>query len=165
MKLKLWEIEYTFEYIKEVSKENIDDEFNDVKTEENNISYITTKLHLGASDITDAMIMALEICDKNMDEHNIKYEINAVREVFGVDILNWPGEGEPCNCPYCRAERMADEDLMHFECFSCKTELKVSDGGWESILCTACGEEIFRDGLLDIGNGRFKTIKVSNKEE
>ncbi len=93
------------------------------------------------------------------------YEILAICKIKDIDIVNWPGEGEPCDCWFCRSKDKAYEDTMHFNCPSCGEEIKILDDGWELIFCRKCNEQILREGLIDIGNNKFQAIKIENNKD
>jgi Zn finger protein HypA/HybF involved in hydrogenase expression len=151
--LFVYEVKYLFKST--ISSNNNSIENDEENTEEDSIS--EGNMYLGCDCIQDAFIEGAEILDNMLDGEN--YEIIAVNGL-PINIMNWPGEGEPCQCPFCRAERMADEDRMHFECPKCKEKIEVADGGWEEIQCPKCQNEISRDKVIDIGNGKQKVLEI-----
>lgn len=161
--MKIYEIDYSFEHEYELPEGILPEEVDD----EERYEYVSANMFIGAPDFDTAWDWATDMLEQVFPPIDgiSQYELRGVKEIQGMDILNWPGEEDPCNCPFCRAERMADEDLMHFECHNCHHEIKIADGDWEAICCPECGEQIYRDGLLNTGGGKFKVIKVSNKED
>jgi len=121
---------------------------------------VANVIHVGAEDFFDATRIAMEILSEFFESEE-DYEIRSVKEMYGINVVNWAGENEPCDCPYCKAERMADEDLMHFDCPICKNIVKVADGEWEDIQCRECGTTIQRDRIIDIGRGKYKVIIIN----
>lgn len=107
---------------------------------------------LGAESLGEAFIEATEFLEAQLDEGD--YDIVSVT-LLDINILNWPGDGEPCPCVWCRTERSAEEDKVSFV-HSCGGEIKVVSDGWDSMLCPRCGEVILRDRL--VGSGRVLTF-------
>ena len=160
--MKLYDIEYTFD--REVKPERMEGSLEgEFEEEQDVIEHIDTHLQLGCNDFESAVEEALSMLDETFGD--MDYNIVAIQEVSGVDILNWPGEGEPCQCPYCKAERMADEDIMHFACPYCGTEIKVADGDWDAIPCIECGESILHDNIINLGRNNYKAIKIQERKD
>jgi len=154
--LFVYEVKYLFKGVEEVIKD-YDFVLNEEEppTEE---TILEGNIYVGCDCIQDAFVEASEILDDMLEDED--YEIIAVNGL-PINIMNWPGEGEPCQCPFCRAERMADEDRMHFECPKCQEKIEVADGGWEEIQCPKCHNEIARDRVIDRKDGSGKQIVVN----
>jgi glutaredoxin len=160
--VKLYDIEYTFD--REVKPEIMDGSLEgEFEEEQDMMEHVDTHLQLGCDNFETAVDEAIAMLDETFGDDI--YNIVAIQEVAGVDILNWPGEGEPCNCPYCKAERMADEDVMCFACPYCGKEIRVAHGDWEAIPCIECGETILHDNIVDLGRNKYKAIKIQERKE
>jgi hypothetical protein len=131
--------------------------------EESHWETINDHIQIGGEDFHEAVFEATDILDDAFGED--AYTMLAVQEVAGVDILNWPGENEPCSCPQCRADRMADEDVMHFNCPKCNHAIKAAPGDWEGLNCPNCGEGILHDNIIDLGKNKYKVIKIKENKE
>lgn len=153
--MKIFGIDYSFKRDKELPEGALEDEFD----EEDLMEIVSTTIHVGAENFFDATAIATEILNSYF-EYEDDYEIRSVKEIYGVYVINWGMEDGDCDCPYCRAERMADEDLMHFECPKCHKPIRVADGDWDDIECKECGAPIQRDRIIDIGRGRYKVIEI-----
>jgi predicted RNA-binding Zn-ribbon protein involved in translation (DUF1610 family) len=160
--LKIYDIEYSFDKKIEYEKPEgmLDGELGEIEDE---WEYIDAHMQIGGEDFHEAVFEATDMLDQALGEG--EYTILAVQEVAGVDILNWPGENEPCSCPQCRADRMADEDVMHFNCPKCNHAIKAAPGDWEGLNCPNCGEEILHDNIIDLGKNKYKVIKIKEKKE
>ena len=160
--MKLYDIEYTFdrELKPEIIEGSLEGEFEE---DQDMIEHIDTHLQLGCNNFEAAVEEAVSMLDETFED--TVYEIVAIQEVSGVDILNWPGEGEPCQCPYCKAERAAEEDIMRFNCPYCNNEISVVDGSWESIPCIECGEIILHDNIVNLGRNKYKAIKIQERKD
>ena len=86
-------------------------------------------------------------------------------EVQGLNILNWPGEGVPCDCPQCRASNMADEDVIKIQCPDCGDELRLPIDEWGLVLCRKCECQILRSGVISLGNNKYTYIKLEDKND
>jgi ribosomal protein L37AE/L43A len=125
---------------------------------------VNLDLQIGALDFFDASIIAEEILDNRFGEDN--YDITGCSEMSDVNIVNWPGEEESCNCPFCRAERMNIEDVMIFNCPKCDKEIKIAPNGWDNIRCIECKEEISFSSIVGLGGNKYKVLKLAeNKKE
>lgn len=152
--MKLFEIQYS--YFEEIElPEELEEEFE----EGENTQEMIRSMFVGAESFEEALGIAMQILDEYFDNPE-DYKIRATKEMLGIDIINWGMDGKPCDCPFCRAERMADEDLMHFECPICKSKLSVADGGWDDIDCPSCKHPIHRDRIIDIGHGKYMVIEI-----
>ena len=160
--MKLYDIEYTFdrELKPEIIEGSLEGEFEE---DQDMMEHIDAHLQLGCNNFEAAVEEAVSMLDETFED--TVYEIVAIQEVSGVDILNWPGEGEPCQCPYCKAERAAEEDIMRFNCPYCNNEINVVDGNWESIPCIECGEIILHDNIINLGRNKYKAIKIQERKD
>lgn len=160
--MKLYDIEYAFDI--EIEEEKIEGALEDeIQETQARTQHTIMHIQLGCEDFGEAVNEANIMLDEIFEDGD--YEILAIQEVSGVDILNWPGEGEPCGCPYCKAERAADEDIMKFDCPYCGKEIRVVDGDWEHIPCIECGEIIYHDNIINLGRNKFKAIKINDRKE
>ena len=160
--MKIYDIEYGFE--KKIEYEKIEGMLDgEVENPEDEYEYVVNHIQIGNESFHKAVFEATEMLDEVLGED--EYNILAIQEVAGVEILNWPGEGEPCGCPQCRADRMADEDVMHFSCPECDFEIKAAPGDWEALNCPECEEVILHDNIIDLGKNKYKVIKIKEKKE
>ena len=121
-------------------------------------------LQIGAEDFFEASVIAEEILDNRLGEGN--YEFTGCVEMQDVNVVNWPGEEESCNCPFCRADRMNIEDVMFFNCPKCGKEIKIAPNGWDAINCTECKEEIAFSSIIGLGGNQYQVLKLTeNKKE
>jgi hypothetical protein len=118
------------------------------------------KFEIGAGNLAQALLNSIEYLDKNIGKDN--YNISSVSVCEDINIINWPGENEECQCVYCRTERAADEDKLIFSCNKCGCEIKIIDGGWDEISCPHCNEEIHRDRIIG-SNGNYLIINIGDK--
>jgi DNA-directed RNA polymerase subunit RPC12/RpoP len=77
--------------------------------------------------------------ESEMGEYEI-LKIEALPEINIINVYN----GSEKNCPYCSSEEAFPDDIMTFKCPRCKHLIRVSDNGWENILCESCKESITR---------------------
>ena len=163
--MKVYDIEYSFEKEIELIKPegSLDGEFEELEVLENQFETIVSHIQIGNDNFHEATFEATDILDEVFGEVN--YTILCVQEIPMIDILNWPGEGEPCNCPQCKADRMSDEDVMHFNCPECNEPLKTANDEWEYINCRKCGMVILRDNIIYMGKNKFKAIKIKDIKE
>lgn len=164
--MKIYEIEFTRVEKIQIPEDAILPEGID---RDNIHEHVTEKIHLGAEYFGEALDLAVEAIEdmffEGYDREDIKYDINVVKELEGVDVLNWPGEFDECNCPFCKAERIAEEDVMKVECPNpeCKNILRVADNGWEGISCPECKTEIDRASLCLMGKN-YKVIHIGEEK-
>lgn len=127
--------------------------------------FTTHTFHIGADYFGTAMDIAVEKIEElffpDTDSEDIQYDINGVRELQDIYLVNWPGEVNGCSCPYCVAESIGEEDVMKVECPKCHAILRVADNGWEGILCSECKTEIIRDSLCLMGKN-YKVIHIAD---
>jgi hypothetical protein len=156
--MQIYEVEVSF--IVEHKPEN-----EDLELEENHPKFdqYDGVLHLGEECLADALLAAMDHLDKNLGEGS--YNITSVKELDGVDVLNWPGEEEECTCPACRAKTCAKEDILSFTCVHCFEEIQLADGDWKIANCPNCGADIGRDKIISIGNGKYMMVDLDNKED
>jgi hypothetical protein len=128
--------------------------------------HIDEKIYIGA----DYLYEALEIANDKIEEvffieQEHDFDITGIKELEGIGILNWPGEGGDCDCPFCTAERIAEEDVMKVECPNpkCKNVLRVADNGWEALSCPECKIEITRNSLCLMGKN-YKVIHIADSK-
>jgi hypothetical protein len=159
--LKIFEIEFS-------GVEKIDVPDDAVLPEEvdraNLHRHVDEIIYIGA----DYLYEALEIANDKIEEtffteQEHDFDIISVKELEGMGILNWPGEGNDCDCPFCMAENIAEEDVMKVECPNCHAILRVADNGWESIPCTECKTEITRNSLCLMGKN-YKVIHIADSK-
>lgn len=188
--MKIYDIEYNYEKKVEfeVEEQQIPgalkgefENFNNVEEEHEDfedIEIVNAHMQIGGFDFKSATMEAVNMLDSvflnEEDEENEEsydyeifpdgYEIVGVVEIQGLNILNWPGEGEPCDCPQCKAKLMADEDVMVFNCPDCQEEIKVPIDGWELVLCRKCECQILRSGVINLGNNKYTYLKLEDKE-
>lgn len=151
-KLQIYQIDYSF--------------FVDMRNEEEKsileskprIQQVSMEIHFGADNIAEALEEAIEFLNKNLEEEN--FTIDSVTAMEGVDVVNWPGEDGECDCPFCRAERIPDEDTLKFEC-SCGSNIKVADD-WDEIHCRNCHRTIYRDRVIG-SNGNYTLIDIGGE--
>jgi predicted RNA-binding Zn-ribbon protein involved in translation (DUF1610 family) len=103
--------------------------------------------HVGAYSLAKAFLEASEYLDEHIGEE--EYEITAIKEK--MNVINWPGEDEPCDCLGCRTERAAEEDKIRFTCKGCNAEIIIVDD-FEEIMCPSCGIPILRDRIIGTNN-------------
>lgn len=154
--MKIWNVEYSV--LVDMRKLESDGALDG---NEDDQELIDLDLQIGSEDFFEAGIMAEEILNNRFGENN--YNITGCSEIPDVDVINWPGEEEPCNCPFCRAERMNPKDIMIFNCPKCEKEIKIAPTGWNSILCENCKEEISFNSIVGLGGNKYKVLKFENK--
>jgi len=163
--MKIYEIEFEIAEKIEVPldvelPENIDKE--DIR------NFVIHTIHLGGDDFFEVQDEAISLIEQVFyedveDDEEKEYEIKSIRELPGVDVFNWPGEGGKCDCPFCRAKNMAEEDVMKIECPKCKHITRIAEGGWDWIKCTECETEMNHDDLVRLGM-KYQVINIENKE-
>lgn len=112
------------------------------------------KVELGAIDLPSAYLEADEFLEQHFD---LGFEIKSIKLLEKVMIVNWPGDGEDCQCPFCRTERAAPEDLITFQCKCGENYTLVDDFG--SIVCPKCNQTINRQDLIG-HNGNYTFIDI-----
>jgi len=161
--LKIYEIGYSFEHEYELPEGVMPEEVDDDERYE----YVSANMFIGAPDFDTAWDWATEMLDQVFPpiDDIPQYELNGVKEIQGMDILNWPEE--ECQCVGCRTERAAEEDKLRFV-HHCGEEISVVYDGWETINCPKCHEEIYRDKIVG-SNGHYIYININggskNKED
>jgi len=190
--LKVYDIEYNFERKTEFDDEEeypqipgaLKGEFQDINKIEDddgnykdfeNIEIINMHMQIGSMDFQSATMEAIDMLDDAFGDEEGEYfyeykvfpegyEILGVVEVQGLNILNWPGEGNPCDCPQCQARDMAEEDVMVFNCPNCGNEIRVPIDSWNLVLCRKCECQILRSGVISLGNNKYTYLKLEEKE-
>lgn len=121
------------------------------------VRVVDLDFYLGASDLDDVFMLAKNHITEAFPD-NEYYEVLELRTLQEngniINVVNW---GE-CNCPFCRANLAAPEDLIIFHC-SCGEEIKVADG-WKQIECPKCNKIILRDKVIDNGKGGYFFVDV-----
>jgi hypothetical protein len=118
-------------------------------------SIIEDDFEVGSENIAGAYIIGDEFLKIMYKDDESVCEIISVN-LLPVNIINWPGDGEPCDCPYCRTERAAPEDIIEFDCSCGKKHKFIDDFGM--IKCD-CGKFIRREDLVG-NNGNFTLIDI-----
>lgn len=161
--MKIYEIEFS-------GVEKIDVPDNAILPEEmdreNLHRHIDEIIYIGADYLYEALEVATDKIEETFfTEQEHDFDIISIKELDGIGILNWPGEGVDCNCPFCTAKRIAEEDVMKVECPNpnCKNILRVADNGWESLLCPECETEINRASICLMGKN-YKVIHISKEK-
>lgn len=109
------------------------------------------KFEVGAINLASAYVQADKFLEIKCEE---KYEIISIKNIRKINLINWPGENEPCQCPSCRTERAAPEDIIEFQC-SCGEQFRLIDD-FGIIQCEKCEKIIRREDL--IGSGKNYTL-------
>lgn len=114
------------------------------------------EFHVGAYSLPKAFLEASKYLDEHIGED--EYEITTIKEKDKINIINWPNDGDDCQCLACRTERAAAEDRIRFTCKGCGADLIVVDD-WQEIQCPSCGIPILRDRLIG-KNGQFVMMDI-----
>lgn len=114
---------------------------------------------LGTDTLPDAYLEAAEYLDNAVGED--EYEITGIVEREDVQIINWPGDNEDCQCDSCRTERAADEDKISFDCICGHRITIIND--FKEIICPSCRKIIMRDRV--IGSGTSYLLLNIDKED
>jgi hypothetical protein len=159
--LKIYNVEYKIERIVEREKFEgaLDCEFEDSEEE---LEEVIIDIQMGGDNFFGVTFEATEMLSKAFGEK--EYELLGIQEIPNVEIMNWPGENSPCDCPVCKAKEMSDEDVMMFTCPDCNKNIRVAHGEWEGINCPHCGEIILQDNIIDLGKNQYKAIKIEEKK-
>ena len=153
--VKIYTVKIKFDFI---PPPRLDEEGVEI---EEDIQVIEGDFQVGADSLPEAMEAAFEHLDANMGE--TEYEMVSLSLVENMGIVNWPGEGGECNCPICKANTCAVEDLLVFTCSHCEEEVRLSDGEWNECPCPFCGIIIGRDQIISIGKGKYMMIAPKMK--
>lgn len=165
--MKIYEISYTLAEEVELPE---DVELPDGIDENDIRKFTECTIHLGGNDIASVLEEAaysIEAIHGDLEDEEFipEYEIAGIKELPNVDVINWPGEFEPCQCPQCRAKRMASEDVMHFNCPNCNHSIDAAPDNWETLYCSECDQEILHDNIIELGDNKYKVIKISERKE
>jgi hypothetical protein len=118
---------------------------------------------LGSVSLPDAYLEAAEYLDEAIGEE--EYEVTSISEREDIQIINWPGDNEECQCDSCRTERAAPEDRITFKCIKCGYDITIVDD-FKMIKCPNCRKEISRDRIIGSGtNYLMLDIDGDNKED
>ena len=141
----------------------LDDEGNLVEEQEDgNEEEISGIFHVGANVLGQAYIDAFQYLDIHIGEK--KYAIDSVKEKKKINLINWPNEGDDCQCVSCRTARAAEEDKITFD-HTCGQSISIVADGWDKIICPNCQKEILRDRIIGSnGNYTFLNIDKDNKK-
>jgi ribosomal protein S27E len=160
--LKIYEVDFVVkEKIEIPDGAELPDDFD----RENARALIDHRIHLGGISFYDVLEEAESSIEDAFTDEETKekpdFEITSIKEIPLIDVLNWPGEGSECDCPMCRAERMADEDIMKVECPKCGDITRIADGGWDWIKCHKCETQIERSSLIEAGLSLYKVLNLN----
>jgi hypothetical protein len=147
--VKIYEVKFNYE-LDEEEKQFIRE--HNGMDEDEEIGMATGIFHVGEMSVLGAAQVAEE---KAEEMYGDGYEILSVEELEDMTVVNW---GE-CNCPYCKAEFAAPDDLVEFDC-TCGEHIKVADG-WKKIICYKCDRIIDRNDLIG-SNGNYTLVSVDD---
>lgn len=112
------------------------------------------KLEIGANSVTQALLEADEFIAENV---TVEFEIKSIKLLEKINIVNWPGDGDDCQCARCRTERAAPEDCITFQCTCGEIYTLIDDFG--GIQCKECHKIIRREDLIG-NNGNYTLIDI-----
>jgi len=160
--LKIYEVDFVLKEKIEIPDEaELPDDFD----RENARALIDHRIHLGGTSFYEVLEEAESLIEEVFEDEETKekpdFEVTSIKELPEIEIMNWPNEFDDCQCPFCRAERMADEDIMKVECPQCGEITRIADGGWEWIKCQKCETQIERDSLIDVGLSKYRVLNLN----
>lgn len=125
--------------------------------------YVPHTIHLGGDNFFDVQEEAVDLIEESFYQdipaEEMDYEITGIRQLDGIDILNWPETEDPL----VKATHMADEDVMLVECPQCKQVIRIAEDGWDWVVCKKCGTKIFKDELLKFGRN-WVVVKIGKDD-
>ena len=132
----------------------VDNESGDIVEEEDedtSTQKLNGRVDVGANNVGSAFVEAMEFLNSEIGEDN--WNITSIKEITKMNLINWPGDNDECQCLSCRTERAAPEDTIQFK-HNCGGDIRVVESGWEKITCPNCNKEIFRDRIIG-SNGNY----------
>ena len=145
---------------------NVDEEGNIIENEddidENNshLGKAEGKFGIGSNNIENALLQAIDYLNENVGED--EWYISSIAEIDELNVVNWPGENDDCQCVACRTERAAPEDKITFECYCGLGITIVND--FNEFVCPNCGKEILRDRIIG-SNGNYVLMKIDKENK
>lgn len=156
----IYEVEFTIIEKIELS-EDMEMELPDGIDKENLHQHVSRTIYLGGENFFDVQEEAISLIEEvffeDVPEDEIYYDIIGIRQLEGVDVVNWPEQ----ESPLIRAERLADEDVMLVKCPNdkCDNIIRIAEEGWDWVKCKKCDTQIDKDQLLKLGKN-WVVVKI-----
>ena len=128
--------------------------------EETMVGRVDGHFDIGSDSLANAFLEGSEYLDNAVGEDD--YEITGVVEREDINVVNWPGDNEDCQCDSCRTERAAPEDRISFSC-SCGYDIIIITD-FKDFQCPNCKKVISRDRVIG-SNGNYVLLNIDKEDK